>query len=287
MAEQQEYYNSMGIQSILDQFVKWLSNSQAPTWDTTIINLSTLVRNNIDSDKSDSDILEATSKDIGSLITGIQIYLTHIQDKPDFPYVVLFIPKYDAIPQILLRKPSPSTLRINKLTTQFEKEISDRIHGDIQEVLGMPCYFVIAGNNYTYPHVWLRSFIDKINTSTKEISKVLSRQYMLISHCALDLHMNMYYKSFRLLESYTSRIRDRITFGEKVFDIPHVPFNKYTHVLFGDKTHIRPAAQRNTRKMYAELAYKNRWKSRTPEDILQDIQNVDLPLGTMLHRVKF
>ena len=80
---------------------------------------------------------------------------------------------------------------------------------------------------------------------------------------------------YRLFETYTGKLKDYKDLGHKVFKVPYVPFNKYTHVLFGDSIHIKPMVVRNTKKAFLDLAFRDKWPILGDERIKSSITQFD------------
>lgn len=282
---EQEFPYSLGTQGILDAISRWDRNYNN-VWDTTLINIATMLRNNLDKNLSDNEIIARTYKDIGILTYSIYHYLTNIQNI-SAPYIILYCPNYDKIPHLYRRKLSPSEERLEKLMVNIKKEISDKKNGDMEILFDMPIYSMIVGNNSKYPHMHLYDIINKLNVNIKNIKKIMTRRYMLISHTAMDFYLFKYLRNVKLLECFTGSIKVEKDLGYKVFKEQGIPFNDYTHLLFGDSTRIRPVVLRNKRREYIELAHRESWHLKTPAQIKSSIIRHDSLLSIVFNQVNF
>ena len=277
------YQNSLGSQSLIDVVNNW---PEKEYWDTTLINLCTMVRNNIQvKDKPDQDVVNTTIQDLNNLL--INIYYTLKRTDSDSPYVLLYFPDYSALPPIFRRNLSPMELRVDSLVTKLKSTIQDKYHGDIDMVFDMPVYSMLQGNIRELPYRQIYRSVNDINKKLKSTKKILTRRYLLISHLPLDFYLFSMFRSVRLLESFTGRIRDSKTLGNKTFKCDNVPFNIYTHALFGDQYRVKPIVTRSKKLKFIDIASKTNWMIKSPTEIKNIVTSYDQPLGLLLNQVKF
>lgn len=112
------------------------------------------------------------------------------------------------------------------------------------------------------------------------LKKVINNHNVLLwSHHTLDFHLKEFVNSFRIVNSFTGDIVDVEDLSEKVFQNKHVPFNRTTHVLLGDKHDLRGALSYADQRALKELAKKERWDLKTEYWTTQQIKhkNITIP----------
>lgn len=285
-SDKEQYTNSLGTQSLLDALGRFSPKNELYSWDTTIINAGTIVRNNLSKEKSDQEVLSGTLSDLSSLTTSIYHYFKDNQ-LGDIPYILFFIPNYNRLNPVFRRKLSPNEERITKLLTKLSLEIKDRKNGDKHMYFDMPMYFITAGNNVTLPYRHVFDKISLINGELKGIKKVMTRKYMLISHIALDYYLFRCFRNVKLFECFTGLVKEERDLGKKVFKEDGIPFNVYTHVLFGDSTKVKPLVSHNKKSKFVELAHRERWMLKQDTSIRSSIVMNDALFGPILSKVNF
>lgn len=286
LLSKEEYPNSLGTQKLIDFITDWYSKRDKPIWDTTIINIATIVRNNIDKLKSNNDIVSQVYKDLRNLNLAIYYYLDSITDV-DYPYIILYIPDYSKLPELFRKKLSPTEERIMEICSLLENDIQNKKDGDVVNILTMPLYVFKAGYSRELPYKQLYQKINNINSSTKEIKKVLTRRYMLISHIAIDYYLFNLIRDIRLLECYTGNIKQFKDLGMKLFKEECIPFNQYTHSLFGDNTRVKPLANKKKRDELVKLAQRTKWNLKSQGEIKSSISMYDPLLGHLLTQINY
>ena len=282
----ENYSYSLGTQSLLDAITSFNPKNDNHIWDTTIINIATILRNNLNKDRADSTVIQRTITDISAIITNIYHYLknNHVGDSP---YIVLYIPNYKKLHPLFRRTLSGNEERINKLLSVMSNDIQDKRHFDKTMFFDMPIYTCIAGNDLAMPYRSLFDKITEINGITSTIKRVMTRKYMLISHVALDYYLFRCFRNVRLFECFTGLIKEEKELGKKVFKEEGIPFNIFTHVLFGDTTKVKPLVSRNKKQEFIELAHKQRWMLKEDTGIRSSIVLHDQVLGALLSKVNF
>ena len=279
------YIRSNGIEGIINALEDPRFVASTVVWDTTFVNIGTFIRNNNDNNFSTKDIIEKTLEDILSFVKSVSHFYNKHPNAPVFPYIVFYIPDYSCLPEENKRNDTKASLRIQELLTLFEKEQKIKTFGktvfldDIEQckltIAGMDCFFIKCGNKIEFPHkqlVKIVESIDKLYAQKKHpISFGTDKKYILITHYPIDFHLFFLFPKIVLMESFTGVLKTFSMLGIKIFKIPYVPFNKYTHILFGDAVQIKPLVQRKLKQEFLDIAQKNRWKSKTSESILSDI----------------
>lgn len=281
-----QYANSLGTQSLVDALGRFDPKNDLYIWDTTIINIGTIVRNNLSKDKTDQEIIKGTLSDLSTISTSIYHYLKDNRIA-DTPYMVLFIPNYIRLNPLFKRKLSPSEERVEKILSRLSMEINDKKHGDKRMYFDMPMYFMLAGNDVVLPYRHVVDRINVINSETQGIRRVSTRKYMLISNVALDYYLFKLFRNVKLFECFTGLVKEEKELGKKVFKEDGIPFNLYTHALFGDSTKVKPLVSHGKKSKFIELAHKERWGLKQDTSIRSSIVMYDQLLGPILAKVNF
>ena len=282
--ETMEYVNSVGLEAIVNVLQEWSNSRNSPKWDTTIVNVLTLIRNNFTKDDSVDAISNRVVKDMDMLAFSISAYHQN-HNKLFTPYILYYLPDYSAIPKPHRREESETRYKINQICNRIKEKIQHTEDLFLLSANPIASYFAFVGNGYAYPHQHVVDRVKYINNKldTQRVSS-LQRKYVLLSHCPLDFHMWSKIP-FKLFETYTGKMKDYKELGPKVFKVPHVPFNKYTHILFGDSIHIKPVIQRKIKKSLIDLAHKDRWYAKGDEAIKLSITNYDSSIKLFINNL--
>ena len=261
---------SYGVASILNTFATLSSQARRPAWQIYLINVETLIRNrkeNNNSIVSANDVLNDMQILQQYISSYNRINLSSVQKKYT-PYIVFYFPQYKVIPHDYLRVKLPKG-------TEERWKLQDAIL-DIVRNKSMPeaidttqiLYISSGSSKSVWPHKDL----------LKDIRSVISgSQYapcLMISHVPLDFHLYRYFNDFTLLESYTGVLKKCTVFGKKVFGDDAIPFNKYTHLSFGDKWYMNGLAPFAVRRQIKERALKEHWKLLPDKGILERLINL-------------
>jgi len=106
----------------------------------------------------------------------------------------------------------------------------------------------------------------------------------LISHVPLDFHLYRVFDEFTLLESYTGAFKTKKDLGKKVFQIDSIPFNKYTHLLLGDKWYLTQLVDNKTKKLIKEKAERESWNVLPDKEILKSLISMNIASYTQFVR---
>jgi hypothetical protein len=262
------YGGSVGINRILGFFRSNAYNDNKYNIRILIVNMFTLFRNVYKKDTSDAALEELLSTEIRLLSQYYEAYAYAMRTPTYRPILVTYIPDYEsAIPKDILHKKSETAKVMHDtyeriMNSNFAKHVLD------VSTSGMTAYIVMTSKGI-YPVRTIMKFIQENNAMWK-LSPV--HNAVLISHCPLDWYLlennNMI---ISVLESYTGNMKFIYDIGERLSGSIHVPFNKYTHLLFGDKYHIGALVKPKDKKKMIDLAEKNHWTSRPREFIVSDI----------------
>lgn len=285
--DNQEYQNSLGMNSIIQTFHSFTDYPNAPLFDTVIINIETLVRNNTSAQKNMTTVMNDTFSDLRSIIETITLYFTQYKNRLDKPYVLIYAPSYDALPELFRRPLNPTAVQIVNVVKNIRQRNFAEKDLEEEKVQDFVYYSLKAGHVKKYPHADIISTLNTINKSDT-FTRSSMRRYLTITHNPIDFHLFSFVRNIRLLESYTGKIKSYDQLGIKVFKSPGVPFNKYTHALFGDNVYVKGLANKGkNKKLFIDMAIQKTWTAKPTLNILKDILSSNLIEGTQITRINF
>ncbi len=264
---------SPAISSLFDTINKMSKDYRSPVWDYVLINVATLCRNNLSKTMGMKDVITESGLDVGALKGVFNHYWQSNPKTPNHTELIQYIPDYSRLP-LLYRRPENQTTQQLQTISKYLKDFLIKEHPSGINKESDNSTIMLAGSVRAYPYQDILRYIYKSRETKNKIKSFLGLNTLriaMLSHCALDWHMGFYVKEFHLLESFTGTVRGMSTLGEKLFKEPFIPFNKATHVLLGDSTHVKPLAQRKNKKLILDVAQKNRWYSKTEASIIDDI----------------
>jgi len=282
-----------GTNAIIQAIRKFTSQRNPPIYDCFLININTLIRNVVTKEKDIEEIKNDTLRDLGTLVTTICDYFNSISMLTDQPYIVIYFPKYE-VAQIKFheRKYNRGSVKdiINEVSKQLIKEENLEVRKQIRDIHDeIPVFELLVGNGGILPYRALERFIyDQKKFNPAGIKSILRRN-ILISHYPLDYYFMHIFQRTVIMESFTGNIVHKEDLGLKVFNNNKVPFNKITHLVFGDVVQLRPMAKgrrgpNNNRKILMDLALKQNWNIRTPSEIANLIgQTGQIPKEILLN----
>ncbi len=263
---------SLGTKGIIDKLSEYSKNIEKHTFDAFYINIVTILRNNIEANLDDKKIINKTMFDLDRLLNALSAYLSLTKDNV-YKYIYVYIPKY-GIPKIHARKQSPSN---HRLFVDLVKKIYDT-QKDFETIsIGDVDVFFVKTNEMKLPHLKLYDLTRQLFYQ-KQIVNPINRINGLISHIPMDYHLRYYLPNIKIIESYTGNIRLPHELGEKIFSsskespIKYIPFNRYTHLLFGDKIMIQPFAKYKDKSELNLIGEKQRWNLIPEESILRNLK---------------
>jgi hypothetical protein len=89
---------------------------------------------------------------------------------------------------------------------------------------------------------------------------------VMVSHHPVDYHIGHDVRSFRLVRSYTGEVIPYRGLSKSVFKTDLIPFNIYTHPVFGDKEDIKSRLS-PTKKEILDEAERDEWRYKTRDYI--------------------
>lgn len=261
---------NIGITPILNAFYDLSKHSRKPQWNLYLINIETLIRDAKNKELDRKQIGINTIKDCTVIAQYINEYCQLVlkENEKQTPIVCFYLPHYDKIPKNIIKEKLPKGTEerwdVLKLVENTLKETGFESHFEDTEIL-----FSIL-NDEEYPHNQLFSDLYSHEKS------ITYRRVLMISHVPLDFHLYKHFKDFNILESYTGNIKTVKDLGKKVFSDDFVPFNKYTHLLFGDKWYINGFLKTSDKRRVKELAKEQKWAMMPDNLILEKIVKANL-----------
>lgn len=278
------YDCSMGLSKILESIsaASLYRDDRRQTFDVFLFNALTFARNCYDKHRSRTDTYRAIQKDLQLFVRYVQVYFSDQKELTEKPYICIYLPEY-SLKDIYLRPPNEERSKVLSLARDLFKRICT--NPPLQQQLGNCTLYTAKVGMTTLPHRDLAVLLSKWD---RGVMRPTQRRYLLISHIPLDFHLqNTLQNKLYILESYTGKIKSCKDLGEKVFKEQGIPFNQYTHLLFGDKVLIKPLVMRATKKRMLELARSKHWMSRPLSLILSDIQSTQSIPSSVLTAMKF
>ena len=251
----------------LEVYLRSMGNRKA---NVIAINVGTLLRNGLNHDpnmtmqtmaRNARTELHVMVEDIANMMLYARI---------QNPAILLYlIDYYQFIPEEVVRPIETSKARAKmQSATKYALTHHRELFGLINSVPGVNIQFDLF-QRATAPHKHILTLLRALSPQ---------RTVMMLSHVALDYHVYSKLNSFHVIESHTAQIRGIEDMGMKVFKKEHLPFNKYTHALLGDKDYLKSPLSNKQRKEMYDLAEKRNWESRTLTDIKSDINKLGLPI---------
>lgn len=267
--------NSYGLMPILNAFANLTRTNAYKFWDLYLINIETLIRDRKNSTSDINVIAKNIINDCSVLVKYIGEYARLFnRDRVGNKIIICFYAnKYENINYIYLKEKFPKG-------TEERWKIRDKVielfseYGPKTEE-GIDVVFSIQEEKNVWPHKEL------VKDLVHNFSGVPFKKTLMISHVPLDFQLYRTFNDFTILESYTGVFKTIRQFGKKVFGDENLPFNKYTHLLFGDKWYIKPLVERKVRKLILDKAIKEHWTLLPDKTILKSLVEMHLPIQNL------
>ena len=161
------------------------------------------------------------------------------------------------IPQAYLREKLPKG---TEERIMISKQVMERLKVNPLQSNSIPIFVYEEGlEKGVWPHIELLKDLNETKINGQPITDLKYRKVLLISHIPLDFDLYTRFAEFTLLESYTGSLKSVKQFGKKVFNDENIPFNKYTHLLFGDKWYLKSLLSRKEKQTILAHAEKEHW----------------------------
>ena len=103
---------------------------------------------------------------------------------------------------------------------------------------------------------------------------------LMLSNHPVDYHVGSVSHTFRIVRSYTGQIVKYKQLGATVFKNPNMPFNIYTHALFGDKEDVKCTLSPNDKAQLIQLAEEEEWSLKTKDYIRDRLYKLGIKVPT-------
>jgi hypothetical protein len=250
---------SIGTSFAIDTLEKVIPNSQN---DLVVINLATLLRNHLSSNKNISmdKLLRKLHGELAVLLEDI----TDFQKRARVanPKILLYLIDYSkSIPTEVSRELTPPRLVLQR-AIQYVLLRQDKLFADHMMLINDIEVRYAPVQRKILPHKVLQSLIQNMSSN---------RQVIMFSHCPLDFHVGRHLKAFSIIESHTGKMRSLSELGKKLFKKEQLPFNPLLHAFLGDKDYIKGSLGIKERRQIYEMAIKRNWDVRTYNTVKNDI----------------
>jgi hypothetical protein len=275
---------SIGLNRILNRFVDRSNQDRNPEFTACLISAFTVFRNVVGTypDLSIEEIEQAFVKDINLFLEYYDIYIAITKNafmNNKCATVIVYFPDYSHVEKEILKDQTGKSLELFTLYKKFLSRYSGRDEM-IKKTEHVLCYFISAGPA-SYPH---RDISRKFRSITSDARVIYSSgdKVALITHIPLDYHLGGRLRNIVLLESYTGKLRPQKEFNLKLDKEGRLPFTTTAHVVFGDGVLIKPMITPKIRKLLFEYAEKDKWISRSDDDVRLRISKLaNIPLNDL------
>jgi hypothetical protein len=274
---------SIGFNRLLNKFVAGASSDKKPQFSAFVISAFTIFRNIYSMHKQPtmSDMEEGFVKDVNLFLeyydTYLSLVLGTLSRNKQAP-VIIYFPDYHDLPKEILRDSSEKHLTFLAMYKKFLGKHGNHT-GQVKQLEFVKCFWIKAGGS-TYPHKDVASKFREITNHPTSLYAT-GDSVGLISHIPLDWYLSFRIRNVQLLESYTGLTKHPRDFGLKLDKEGRIPFLPITHVIFGDGVLIKSWIGIKIRRDLLEQAEKERWSSRSNDDLLGKIvRKLNLPTST-------
>lgn len=242
-----------------------------------LINTYTLFENVHTLDATLRTTSEAFHAEVNILLQYIEAYAASLPGKHRIPEVVFYHPTYTLIPDKRRREVKEGTKSGKarmQLDTLYQKFIrSEMAPGPVHlpRPNGLSSMWSVPVGRGSFPHRELSRWLQQ---SAPQLTYTSGEAVALITHCPMDLHIHRYVPGLIVFERYTGELLGTKDFGKKIDSTGTVPFNMYTHQVFGDKVHLKPLITPKQKRELLAIAEKRKWHHRSQQDIFNDIKTL-------------
>lgn len=261
---------SYGLAPILNKIVDIMPTRDRYLWDVYLINMETMLRNVLNDDRFTGDPVASTINECRLLAQYWQGFMTGAK-LPRKPVMVFYLPDYKNLPTQYIRPKLPAgTVDRWEVMSKLKEQWTTSWNISYDDLDVVQCEVTNT------PTGWVPISVVHDVDEFLATSKLKHMTLVMTSHVAVDFHIYKYCKRFTLLESHTGGMRKPSDLGKKVFGHAEVPFNKYTHVVFGDKTLLRPQFGPKARKEVVERAKNETWLRLSETAVLSALDKMHL-----------
>lgn len=275
--ENPQVYNGIkinyGILPILNALAVMSRERERKTWTLYLINIETLIRDHRDTTLRPDQLARNIVTDCSVMTQYIAAYNRTVNlSNRHHPVVCFYMSHYENIPQFYRRPKYPKgTEERWVIRDELEKIIAQE--GFSNNFDDTEAVFEVAGESRgSWPTR------DVITDLEKRYEDLPYRSTLLISHVPLDFHFYRTFKDFMLLESYTGNFKTLPDLGKKVFGDAALPFNKYTHLLLGDKWYLKNQVENKFKKQLIDRASTENWSLLPEKRVWESMVKMGLPI---------
>lgn len=275
--DKKQVYNglevSLGIAPILATLSNLSKLRSCPAWNLYLINVETIIRDRKDDQSTIAQRAKATLQDCTVLAQYIAAYsrVALNNNHKVQPVLCFYLPHYEKIPKPYLKEKLPKgTEERWKVRDEVLKLLKSQSYQTQYE--DVQVMYLEVGATGRWPH---KDLLDDLNKQLiygkDKFDSIKYRKVLMVSHVPLDFHLYKVFQEFTVLESYTGNLKQFKQFGKKVFSDESMPFNKYTHLLLGDKWYLSTLVNNATKKQLKERAASSRWTLIPEADVLDTL----------------
>lgn len=268
---------SIGLNRVLGYFVDHAERDHKPAFTACLLSAFTILRNVYGTLKTEnmSEIEKGFVNDISLFMTYYNTYLGFtkqgmVSDKK--APVVVYFPSYDRVEKEILLEPSKERATLSSLYRKLFSRTSGRDE-KVQDQEHASCFWIRAGDA-GYPHREVARKFKEIVAHPMSLYRN-GDPIAMISHIPFDFHISRRLRGIMLLESYTGLLRPVQDVRMRLDKSGAIPFTTITHLIFGDGHLIRPMVSPKVRRDVREQAEKEKWLSRSEEDVKNRISKIN------------
>lgn len=267
---------SVGINWLLGLLKQWAEVDQAPRMSMMLLNVFTLVRNIWFKGILLDQVVKLVNDELDMLTIYLEAYLYQVAKGYFELPVVLYYPHYEAIPANIRRRPSPAYERFMKGYQILLNAVKHHHRPTIVHKGYKTHRWLMPCSKYKLPRHQLAQWI-KSGLNTKLFTSFnLGDPIFILTGIPVDLHLCFDLPNVKLWEYYTGVIKGPDEFYTKL-NIPKeiiVPFNNFTHRVFGDTITIEGIVHNKNRTTLFQNIAPNKWMQYNDTMRMADLKKV-------------
>lgn len=258
---------SYGLAPILNKVVADYTSRRGVIYDYYVVNILTFVRNCFEATLTDNEILRNVNRDIEIYLYYMTNYISSLSNNQSKSVILLYVPTIYKVHTSYGRKLNKRNTKLQEICNKVTKMLPTKLNDISRNGVYI---FTVSLRSAVLPYKQIIKYISRLSNTTKNYKGTYGSM-LLFSHCALDFHIHQTFKKLFILESFTGAIKDYKSLGNKVFKVDTIPFNKYTHLAFGDSIHIDGPLKRNRKKAAIERSISHKWHLKTEIEIRSEL----------------
>lgn len=245
-----------------------------------LINVYTLARNILSYFNPISSVTENTlkkepcvnyiKKDIEMILYYIQSYISFTKvtllNTTSYKVIFYFPFYYKVLPSEYYRNPN-KIVRLTNTIYQYIYEPNSIQYNRLYKKNDL-MYFVYL-NPLQYTSISLFNIL--------KVTKILSKRPLIFTHIPLDYHLIKLLYNVNFVDSHTGKIlASKQHIANKIFKTESIPFNKYSHWLFGDKYILKSNLPRGMKTKLILMGSEYKWNIMTDGQFLKQMVKLNL-----------